>query len=64
MRRASALSIYIMPGFEPYEDLMQRLGKHRTGKSCLYLTKLDNADPAVLETLIRDSVARMEATWK
>ena len=53
-----------MPGFEPYEELMKRLGKHRTGKSCLYLTRLENADPDVLETLIRDSVARMEATWK
>ncbi|WP_376690273.1 DUF1801 domain-containing protein [Wenzhouxiangella sp. EGI_FJ10409] len=62
--RKRALSIYIMPGFEPYEDLMQRLGKHKTGKSCLYLTKLENADPEVLETLIRESVARMEATWK
>lgn len=62
--RKRALSIYIMPGFEQYEDLMQRLGKHRTGKSCLYLNKLDDADPEVLETLIRESVARMEATWK
>lgn len=62
--RKRALSIYIMPGFEPYQDLMQKLGKHRTGKSCLYLNKLENADEAVLETLVRESVARMEARWK
>lgn len=57
--RKQALSIYIMPGFSAYGDLMGRLGKHRTGKSCLYLTRLENADPAVLEELIRASVAEM-----
>lgn len=62
--RKRALSIYIMPGFEQCEDLMRRLGKHRTGKSCMYLNKLEDADPEVLETLIRESVARMDATWK
>lgn len=61
--RKGALTIYIMPGFEHCKDLMQRLGKHRTGKSCLYLKKLEDADREVLETLISESVARMKATW-
>ena len=61
--RKRALSIYIMPGFEPYQELLQRLGKHRTGKSCLYLTRLENADEDVLETLIGESVTLMERRW-
>lgn len=61
--RKAALSIYIMPGFSAYPDLMARLGKHRTGKSCLYLTKLENADPEVLETLIRMSVDDMREKY-
>lgn len=61
--RKGALTIYIMPGFERYEALMKQLGKHRTGKSCLYLKKLEDADPEVLTRLIRQSVADMKETW-
>lgn len=57
--RKSALSIYIMPGFEPFAALMDKLGKYRTGKSCLYLKRLSDVDPDILETLVRDSVAWM-----
>lgn len=57
--RKSALSIYIMPGFEPFAGLMDKLGQYRTGKSCLYLKRLSDVDPDILETLVRDSVAWM-----
>ena len=58
--RKSELVVYIMPGFERHADLLSRLGKHRTGKSCLYLKKLSDADPAVLKELVSRSVAAME----
>ena len=58
--RKSELVVYIMPGFERFADLLARLGKHRTGKSCLYLKKLSDADPAVLKELVSRSVAAME----
>jgi len=58
--RKQALSIYIMPGFSAYADLMSRLGKHRTGKSCLYLSRLEQADSAVLQDLVRASVVDMQ----
>ena len=57
--RKNDLTLYIMPGFDRYEALMARLGKHKTGKSCLYLKRLADVDMAVLETLVRESVAAM-----
>lgn len=61
--RSQALALYIMPGFAGHAALLQRLGRHRTGKSCLYLKRLADADPAVLQTLIRDSVAAMRRKY-
>ena len=50
--RVQNLTIYIMPGFKRYEALMQKLGKHKTGKSCLYIKKLEDVDTDVLKELI------------
>ena len=61
--RKQALTVYIMPGFDGYPDLMGRLGKYRTGKSCLYINALDDVDMAVLEDLIRLSVSSMRETY-
>ena len=57
--RKAAMSIYIMPGFGQYGDLMDVLGKHKTGRSCLYIKKLADVDMAVLEELVRRSVTWM-----
>ena len=57
--RKKALTIYIMPGFTRYDTLMGKLGKFKTGKSCLYINKLDDVDLSVLEELIRLSVEYM-----
>jgi len=57
--RKNALTIYIMPGFARYDALMARLGKFRTGRSCLYINKLDDVDLSVLEELIASSVQYM-----
>lgn len=51
--RAQNLSLYSMPGFKQYDALLQKLGKHTTGKSCLYIKKLDDVDTKVLKELIR-----------
>jgi hypothetical protein len=59
--RKSNLTLYIMAGFSAYDDLMARLGKHSTGKSCLYVKKLDDVDLAVLERLVQASVEHMKA---
>ncbi len=61
--RKRNLVLYIMPGFARYESLLARLGKHRTGRSCLYLNKLEDIDPDVLEELVRESVAEMKRRY-
>lgn len=53
--RKSAMTIYIMPGFPKYEKIMSKLGKHKTGKVCLYINKLDDIDRGVLKELIKES---------
>jgi hypothetical protein len=59
--RKSDLTLYLMPGFEPFPDLMKRLGKYKTGKSCLYIKKLADVDRDVLEKLITRCVEKMAA---
>ncbi len=54
--RKQALTIYIMAGLKRYPDLMKKLGKYKTGSSCLYLKRLDDVDRKVLRALIAESV--------
>ncbi|NND43988.1 MAG: DUF1801 domain-containing protein [Xanthomonadales bacterium] len=61
--RAQNLSIYIMAGFGEYEDLLGRLGKHKTGKSCLYVKRLSDIDPDVLREMATRSVAWMREKY-
>ena len=50
--RKQYLALYIMPGLERYTDLLEKLGPHKTGKSCLYVKRLADVDQAVLRELI------------
>ena len=59
--RKQRLVLYIMAGFRRYDSLMKRLGKHKVGKSCLYVNKLDDVDLDVLEELVRESMAAVKA---
>lgn len=59
--RKNALTLYIMPGFEKFKELMGRLGKHKARKSCLYLKRLEDVDRSVLRELIEKSVKAMSA---
>ena len=58
--RKANLTLYIMMGFEEEAALMEKLGKHTTGKSCLYIKKLSDVDLRVLESLIVKGVRAME----
>ena len=62
--RKKDLTLYIMPGFARYDDLMASLGKHSTGKSCLYIKRLADVDMTVLEKLVTESVNHMKARAK
>ena len=55
--RGRELVVYIAEGFEGRDDLLAKLGKHKTGKVCVYIRRLANVDLKVLETLVARSVA-------
>ena len=62
--RKQALTVYIMPGFSKFGPLMKKLGKYKTGKSCLYIKRLSDVDEGVLQRLIDESVKHMRKTYK
>lgn len=51
--RKSGPTIYIMPGYSNYPELMKKIGPHKLGKSCLYLKNLDNVHLPTLKKLIK-----------
>ncbi len=57
--RKNDLTVYLMPGFEHQTELLARLGKHKTGKVCLYLKRLADVDLGVLQEMIKLSVQAM-----
>ncbi|MBN1580130.1 MAG: DUF1801 domain-containing protein [Anaerolineae bacterium] len=59
--RKQNLTLYIMSGFSAYDALLANLGKHKTGKSCLYIKRLADVDLDVLRELITQSVAHVAA---
>ena len=61
--RKAAMTIYVMPGFEGWPDLMGRLGRFTTSKSCLYLKRLTDVEEEVLEELVRRSVDLMRERY-
>ena len=62
--RKQALTVYIMPGFSSFKKLMEKLGKYKTGKSCLYIKHLSDIDENVLEKLITESVRHMRKRYE
>ena len=61
--RKAALSIYIMPGYSDFSTILSRLGKHKKGKSCLYVNKLADIDMSVLGELIRAGLDDLDSHW-
>ncbi|WP_411351452.1 DUF1801 domain-containing protein [Leisingera aquaemixtae] len=61
--RKARHSIYIMPGYQDYGAILSRLGKHKLGKSCLYVNKLADIDLEVLAELIRTGLKDLNAIW-
>lgn len=58
--RKQALTLYLMLGYGDHNDLLEKLGKHKTGKGCLYINKLADIDMKVLEELIERSYVTMK----
>lgn len=62
--RKQNLTLYIMAGFEQYDALMSKLGKFKTGKSCLYVNKLADVDLQILRELVKQSADHVLKTHK
>ena len=61
--RAKELVLYLIGGFPRHQALMDRLGKYRTGKSCLYVKRLSDVDESVLEALIAEGLEYMREKY-
>lgn len=61
--RKANLVLYIMPGYGDFGGIMARLGKHRLGKSCLYINKLADVDQGALSELIRAGLEDLDRRW-
>lgn len=61
--RKSGPTIYIMPGYEDYSDILKKLGPHKLGKSCLYLKLLDDVDTRVLKKLIKTGLKDLKKLY-
>lgn len=62
--RKANLSTYIMPGYQDYSSILARLGKHKAGRSCLWVNKLEDIDLGVLGELIRTGLSDLDRRWK
>jgi hypothetical protein len=62
--RKQNLTLYNMGGFERYDDLLKKLGKHTTGKGCLYIKRLDDVDLPTLKNLIEESFKHIKQLAK
>jgi len=62
--RKQALTVYIISGFKAHPELMEKLGKYKTGKSCLYIKSLDDIDRTVLTKLVTESVKYMRENYQ
>ena len=61
--RKTALTLYIMAGFSRFDELMEKLGKYKIGKSCLYVKKLTDINLEVLEDLVTSSIEYMNKRY-
>lgn len=61
--RKANLSIYVMPGYTDFSPILSRLGKHKTGKACLYVNKLADIDMGVLAELVTAGLDDLRTRW-
>jgi hypothetical protein len=61
--RKAKISLYFAPGETKREQLLKELGKHTTGKACVYINKMADIDVEVLKELIKESVAFLQEMY-
>ena len=61
--RKAKISLYVTGNNEEREEQLTRLGKHTSGKACVYVNKLEDIDQDVLKEIILSSIATLEVTY-
>ena len=61
--RKANLSLYIMPGYQDFGHILDRLGKYKLGKACLYINKLADVDTDVVAEIIKAGVTDLATRW-
>ena len=61
--RKANLSLYIMPGYADFQPILDRLGKHKIGKSCLYINKLSDVDLDVVAEIVKAGLVDLNKKW-
>ena len=61
--RKANMVLYIMPGYAEFGDILDRLGKHKLGKSCLYINKLADVDLDVVAEIIKAGIEDLGTRW-
>jgi hypothetical protein len=61
--RKQNITLYVMPGADNHPDLLKKLGKHKAGKGCIYIKKLEDIDMDVLEKLVAQSVKILQKKY-
>lgn len=54
--RKAEISLYVFTGLEEHEDLLKNLGKFKMGKACIYIKKLSDINPDVLNRLMKQTI--------
>jgi hypothetical protein len=62
--RANAISLYLSANFDQREALLKKFGKHKTGKGCIYIQKLEDIDAAVLSKMIKNSLEHTKRFYR
>ena len=61
--RKSSLSLYVLSGFAGQEQLLEKLGKHKAGKGCLYVNRLDDIDLSILRQIVAGTATHLRQAY-
>ncbi|NRA63826.1 MAG: DUF1801 domain-containing protein [Pseudobacteriovorax sp.] len=62
--RKSGPTLYIMPGYQGYAKVLEKLGPHKLGKSCLYIKRVSDIDTSILKKIIKDGLKDLKKSHK
>jgi len=61
--RANAITLYFGSKFDKREELLSKFGKHKTGKGCIYIQKLEDIDTGILVKMVKNSIEYTKKTY-